>query len=720
MDDELDLLSSLNPVPDVSGNPGPVPGDAIAAESDRPANSAYDHAIELASVEAEAPARRRLSVLALAAVVIALLGVGAVAVLSADDEADRQELSLEEDDEEPEEEAEESDDDDVDISRPPAAAAVAATPTDGQDSLRHPLLTEPREGLTDGQRVSVSGAEFPPNEQVGVVQCVFTGENGSVDDCDIGQVELVLVSPDGTFEAEFSVRRNFPTTDGAVDCASPPEDQVCMIAAGALSNYDESGVASIFFASDGEAAEAPVLQVDETEGLVHDQPLVVTGSGFGPGEEVNLHQCSIGGFSGIQQCSAGNVGYLAVADNDGNIAVTVPAQRSVVRHDGITDCATDEFGCFLISQRVPAPNITRLSFDPDGPPGPQPQMTIEPAVDLVEGQVVQVTVSELPFDGPADINQCVAVDLVTRCNPASTSVNVVDGSLAAEVTVTRGITLSGLNPVDCAEADCNLRVSVAGAQLVEGQISFDPEGPEPELPELIVEPSTGLAHLDSVEIRITGREGNFNFAQLCADPQNSELSTETHVPTSCVSLGALENGPLRISRMMWNGHGDDIDCATTQCFVISYTDVSGQLRTPISFDPSLPAPPTPILTLAPDGPYADGDSVTVSLEGVPTLDRSLGEISGDLCSTNRSHCRFLSFSGADGTQIDTAQMSRMLPSTSSDEQWLDCAVDECVVSIHTPLGEFYVPVTFDASQPCLLYTSPSPRDATLSRMPSSA
>ena len=31
-----------------------------------------------------------------------------------------------------------------------------------------------------------------------------------------------------------------------------------------------------------------------------------------------------------------------------------------------------------------------------------------------------------------------------------------------------------------------------------------------------------------------------------------------------------------------------------------------------------------------------------------------------------------------------------------------------------------LPITADAKDTCLLYTSPSPRDATLSRMPSSA
>ena len=40
--------------------------------------------------------------------------------------------------------------------------------------------------------------------------------------------------------------------------------------------------------------------------------------------------------------------------------------------------------------------------------------------------------------------------------------------------------------------------------------------------------------------------------------------------------------------------------------------------------------------------------------------------------------------------------------------------------VQIPLGFYLVDLEFDQSRVCLLYTSPSPRDRTRSRMPSSA
>lgn len=703
MDDEFDILSSLDPVPDVGGNPGPprsaedevAPASAALSRSMSSDGAAADP-IELAPITAKQPTGR-LRVVAVAALIAVIAGLGGLAFVSNNSDADDQNLSLEEDESDNDDEAPE---DDVDISRPPAAAIVAATPTDGQDSLRHPLLAEPREGLADGQRIAISGAEFPANEQVGVVQCVFTGQNGSVDDCDIGAVEIVSVQPDGTFAAQFTVRRNFPTADGVVDCASPPDDKTCMIAAGALSNYDESGAASIFFATSGEATETPIINVDRTEQLLHDDPLVVTGSGFDAGEEVNLHQCSIGGFSGIQQCSAGNAAYQAVADDNGDIAVTVPALRSVIRHDGISDCATNEFGCFLIASRVPSPNITRLSFDADGPPGPQPEITIEPSTGLVEGQTVTVNVSGLPFDGPADINQCVAANGLPRCNPSDTIVNVVEGSLSAEVVVTRGIILSGLNPVDCVADECLLRVSVAGAQLANGAISFDPDGPEPDLPRLVIEPNEGLKHLEEVELSMTG--GVSGFAQICAQDPALELAEGGYYVSPCRQLGQIGSTPnsVAVSRMLWGVESsDDIDCAVEACVVRVFGGTS-QFEAPISFDPSGQLPARPVLKLSAYGPYQDGDVVSVELEGLPSIAENETDTFfwATICSAARTHCR-QSPNNVSPTGSISLTARRMLPSQNGDSGWIDCAVEECRVQFETPFGGFSAPIAFDASQP---------------------
>ena len=151
--------------------------------------------------------------------------------------------------------------------------------------------------------------------------------------------------------------------------------------------------------------------------------------------------------------------------------------------------------------------------------------------------------------------------------------------------------------------------------------------------------------------------------------------------------------------MIWNGQQDDVDCARTQCYLQSFTEFSGELRTPISFDPSLPAPPTPTITLTPDGPFDDGDSATLGLDGLPRLGQSVGEISGALCSTEQTHCRSLTFNSPSDSPRDVVQLHRMLPSTGQVGDWLDCAVDECVLNLWTSFGQFSSPVSFDDSAP---------------------
>ena len=49
--------------------------------------------------------------------------------------------------------------------------AVPASPIDGRDSYRLPVIATPRDGLTDGQTITLLGKGFEPNERVGLVQC---------------------------------------------------------------------------------------------------------------------------------------------------------------------------------------------------------------------------------------------------------------------------------------------------------------------------------------------------------------------------------------------------------------------------------------------------------------------------------------------------------------------------------------------------------------------
>jgi hypothetical protein len=198
------------------------------------------------------------------------LGVGAIAVGSRDDDGDREEAtdaSLPDDGE---------DDDATPIEITPQA------PWDGRDSLLLPVDVTPAAELVDGQVVSVRGAGFPSNVSFGVVMCTTQAIELGVNACDLGSSQLDQTRPDGTFEISFTVRRHLTIGGSTVDCQTgnvDPADWVvaraagepplsvtdptrfsCIVAAGVLNNYDQSGGFPVAFEGALIGADAPPAQ----------------------------------------------------------------------------------------------------------------------------------------------------------------------------------------------------------------------------------------------------------------------------------------------------------------------------------------------------------------------------------------------------------------------------------------------------------------------------
>ena len=72
------------------------------------------------------------------------------------------------------------------------------------------------------------------------------------------------------------------------------------------------------------------------------------------------------------------------------------------------------------------------------------------------------------------------------------------------------------------------------------------------------------------------------------------------------------------------------------------------------------------------------------------------------------------------TKSDFSSLKIAVISTNWNEEIIKPMLDDCVKRLEenkTKVQIFFVPGAYEL---CLLYTSPSPRDATLSRMPSSA
>lgn len=174
----------------------------------------------------------------------------------------------------------------VDTEPRPADIVNPLGPRDGLDSLGHPVVVEPSTGLVDAQTVMVTGSEFPPNTDLGVVMCSGVVEmGGGAAQCQLSPFTSVHSHSDGTFETEFPMRRIIVIGGQEVDCAAPPPDGIantCVVAVGAINDYDQSGVAPVGFDDSVPAPPPPTLSVTPSDGLVDGDLVTVNVDGVHP------------------------------------------------------------------------------------------------------------------------------------------------------------------------------------------------------------------------------------------------------------------------------------------------------------------------------------------------------------------------------------------------------------------------------------------------------
>lgn len=330
--------------------------------------------------------RRRGRILAAAAAVLLL--VGAVAVLDQDEEnqvevdgdADAEELA------------------DLETSE-----LTFLGPRDGKDSIRLPVVAEPQSGLVDGQEVTVTGSGFQPGEAVGLVQCAKEAGGDSpevragIQGCYINQYTSLTADDAGVATGTYEVRRLLTTPlTGTIDCAA--EAERCMLAMGALSDYDRSGAAPVVFDSAVEPIDLPTIEVSPTEGLGDGDVVHVVAEGLTPGEMLYAEVCS----SDPQACwqaggldvqtesdswlgSGGPVGLRVDADGRVEGDVTVwqylpgPEPRTYV------DCAVSRCALRLSGSTAP-PTVPLAFLAGDGPI--VPVFDVDPTSDLAVGDEV--------------------------------------------------------------------------------------------------------------------------------------------------------------------------------------------------------------------------------------------------------------------------------------------------------------------------------------------
>lgn len=107
---------------------------------------------------------------------------------------------------------------------------VTAAPPTTAPTHQTEVVT-PSTGLHDGQIVSVVARGFTPNEAgIAIIECADKGPTTGGNDCDVSNIKLVTVGPDGAVHADFAVRIG-PIGGNAIMCSAT---QRCLLSVSQL------------------------------------------------------------------------------------------------------------------------------------------------------------------------------------------------------------------------------------------------------------------------------------------------------------------------------------------------------------------------------------------------------------------------------------------------------------------------------------------------------
>lgn len=345
----------------------------------------------------------------------------------------------------------------------------AAGRYDGLDSVRLPLEVTPDDGLTDGQAIRARGTGFSPGATVAIIQCAGLGGDGSADNCDLSNYQLGNANEDGYVDMELIVHRYIANGGGEMDCAAP--DTNCAVAIGNIADYDESGVANVWFDGNVEGVRSPFISVDPVDGVNDGDTLTVTGGNFTPGDIVTLTQCVIGGSYSFGSCFSEDLqaGTVEVAA-DGTFSAPFVARRDLTSR-GI-DCYTDPYGCRVAATgTTDAPNPVRIYFD--GSIGSEPSYAIAPSGGLADGSVVRLDLFGMPADGTFGVLQCADGGPRGEFCADLGPVTIVGGVAALDLSVVQTVA-NGDDTIDCAQParSCYLRLDGELAETIRGPLRF--------------------------------------------------------------------------------------------------------------------------------------------------------------------------------------------------------------------------------------------------------
>ena len=183
----------------------------------------------------------------------------------------------------------------VDCASAPGACDLVAATQNAVILARHALgfdptapppasqvTVAPSTGLLNNQTVTVFGSGFLPGDRVYVRECA------TVDPFCSGSTTVVQADSGGGFSTSFNVRlRVGDGSGGATHCLVVD----CIVRAESQTDQEYVADAPITFDPTQPVPALPAIQVTPATGLVHDQLVTITGTGFDPNSYIEISEC---------------------------------------------------------------------------------------------------------------------------------------------------------------------------------------------------------------------------------------------------------------------------------------------------------------------------------------------------------------------------------------------------------------------------------------------
>jgi hypothetical protein len=339
----------------------------------------------------------------------------------------------------------------------------------------------------------------------------------------------------------------------------------------------------------------PTASVDPTTNLVDGQFVTVTADGlisYDPqfGSDLVVAACRLPFTSENADCDR-QAGDFFGADNSGHLEEPYELFALLHLRGGTeVDCRVAACGLVLIpfdGGELGDPIVVPLQYDPSAPLLPDPTLTVTPAVDLVDGQVVDVDgTGWRPGHG---------VDLLT-CAAGSTSDRTCDQLGRFEATVEDDGTLHRRFPVpaiirpyqqpeiDCRTAACSVvgLLDFTFARYAEAPITLAPDGPLLR-PTLTVTPHTGLTDGQPVTVEGTGvRPGGWARVVHClagaTTADDCAWWTQEHVSGGDPRAEGVDyRVTITVHQFLHLPGERQVDCAVTPCALVVADEVGRRI-----------------------------------------------------------------------------------------------------------------------------------------------